>query len=46
MPPSYQADEDTIRQYARNYWNGVASGDEMWEYLTPSAKIIRVEPVS
>jgi hypothetical protein len=38
-------DEDIIRNYARNYWNGVASEDEMWEYVTTSAKIIRVERV-
>lgn len=28
---------------ATNYWNGTPSYDPLWEYLTPSAKILTVE---
>lgn len=33
-----------VQQAASNYWNGVPHHDEsVWEYLTPLAKIIKVE---
>ncbi len=33
-----------IRQAAENYWNGVSHHDEnVWEYLTPSARVVAVE---
>jgi hypothetical protein len=35
---------DDIIEAAANYWNGVPHHDEnVWEYLTPSAKIVKVE---
>ena len=35
---------EEIKQAAENYWNGVPHHDEnVWEYLTTSAKIIAVE---
>jgi hypothetical protein len=41
---SYQL-RQKIRKAAQNYWNGVPHHSEsVWEYLTPSAKIIAVEP--
>lgn len=37
-------DLDAIQQAAENYWNGVPHHDEtVWEYLTPSARIVAVE---
>ena len=34
-----------IRKAAENYWNGIPHHNEnVWEYLTSSAKIIAVEP--
>lgn len=36
--------EDKIKEAALNYWNGVPHHDEnVWEYLTTSAKILAVE---
>ena len=36
--------EKRIREAAVNYWNGVPHHSEsVWEYLTPSAKILKVE---
>ncbi len=33
-----------LQKAAENYWNGVPHHDEnVWEYLTPSAKIVKVE---
>ena len=38
------ADEDAIKEMAMNYWNGIASPDPLWEYLTREAKVIGSEP--
>lgn len=36
--------EDELKEAALNYWNGVPHHDEnVWEYLTTSAKILAVE---
>lgn len=33
-----------VKQAAENYWNGIPHTDEsIWEYLTPQAKIIKIE---
>lgn len=38
------APEETLREYAMNYWNGLPHHSEsVWEYLTTSAVIISVE---
>jgi hypothetical protein len=35
---------EAIEEAANNYWNGVPHHSEsFWEYLTPSAKIVKVE---
>lgn len=34
---------DKIKEMASKYWNGVSSGNPVWEYLTPSATIVAVE---
>jgi hypothetical protein len=37
--------EEKIIEAANNYWNGIPHVNEsLWEYLTPSAKILKVEP--
>ena len=45
MSEGYSATSTEVLKAAENYWNGVPHHDEnVWEYLTPSAKIIAVEP--
>ena len=40
----YTIDSTEVKHAAENYWAGVPHTDEqVWEYLTPSAKIIAVE---
>ena len=40
----YGIDSAEVKRAAENYWAGVPHTDEqVWEYLTPSAKIIAVE---
>lgn len=42
---SENASEEEIAEAAHNYWQGVPHPNEsVWEYLTPAAKIISVEP--
>jgi hypothetical protein len=36
--------EPTLLQFARNYWAGTPSYDPLWEYLTPSAEVLSVQP--
>ena len=36
------AHEDALREAAEKYWQGVASHDPLWEYLTPHATIVSV----
>ena len=37
-------DDDRVIEAAQNYWNGTPHyNEQVWEYLTPSAKIITVE---
>lgn len=39
-----KANHVAIKKAAENYWNGVPHTDEnVWEYLTPAARIIAVE---
>jgi len=41
----YTATSPEIKTAATNYWHGVPHPNEqVWEYLTPSAKILQVEP--
>jgi hypothetical protein len=41
----YSIDSPEVKQAAENYWAGVPHTDEnVWEYLTPAAKITHVEP--
>jgi len=41
----YAADSPEVKEAAENYWAGVPHHNEsLWEYLTPSAQIIAVEP--
>lgn len=41
----HEFDSDEIVEAAANYWNGIPHVNEsVWEYLTPTAKIIAVEP--
>jgi hypothetical protein len=35
--------EDEMRQYAENYWNGVAD-EGRWEYRCPAARVVRKVP--
>jgi len=35
--------EAVVADLARQYWMGVAGGDPLWEYLTSSARILKVE---
>jgi hypothetical protein len=37
-------DIEAIQRAAENYWNGIPHHDEnVWEYLTPSARVVAVE---
>lgn len=36
-------DSPEVLQVIQNYWDGVASDNPVWEYLTPSAVIVAVE---
>jgi hypothetical protein len=38
--PKYKEKEQRM---AENYWNGIGHPNGVWEYLTPAAKIIKVE---
>ena len=41
----YDVNTPEVKHAATNYWNGIPHTDEqVWEYLTPAAKIIAVEP--
>ena len=41
----FTIDSKEVEQAAKNYWSGVPHTDEsLWEYLTPSAIILDVEP--
>lgn len=41
----YDINSHEVANAAKNYWDGVPHTDEqVWEYLTPAAKIIAVEP--
>jgi hypothetical protein len=41
----YAIDSPEVEHAAKNYWAGVPHTDEqVWEYLTPAATIIAVEP--
>lgn len=37
-------DEPEVLRLAANYWNGVPSELPVWEYLTPKATILAMEP--
>lgn len=40
----HSIDSEEVKNAAINYWNGTPHHDEnVWEYLTPSAKIVKVE---
>lgn len=40
----YDIESDEIKNAAHNYWHGVPhSNESVWEYLTPKAKILKVE---
>jgi hypothetical protein len=41
----YDIDSDEIRYAAEQYWAGNPHTNEsVWEYLTPAARIVKVEP--
>jgi hypothetical protein len=41
----YTIDSHEVANAAKNYWAGIPhSNESVWEYLTPQAKIIDVEP--
>lgn len=45
LSDGYKLDSDEIKDAAQKYWAGSPHYNEsLWEYLTPSAKIITVEP--
>jgi len=40
----HSSDSPDIIQAAKNYWDGTPHvNEQVWEYLTPSAKVLRVE---
>ncbi len=40
----YDIDSPEVKSAAQNYWNGIPSENEVvWEYLTPSATIVKSE---
>jgi hypothetical protein len=40
----HQIDSPEVKEASLNYWNGIPYHDEnIWEYLTPKAKILKVE---
>lgn len=40
----FSVDSPEIIKAAKNYWNGIVHyNEQVWEYLTPSAKIVAVE---
>lgn len=41
----YSIESNEVKKAAHGYWNGVPhhSGEHVWEYLTPKAKILSVE---
>jgi hypothetical protein len=44
LSDGHEFDSDEVIDAANNYWNGVPHTDEqLWEYLTPKAKILEVE---
>ena len=41
----YEINSPEVENAAKNYWAGAPhTGEQVWEYLTPAAKIIAVEP--
>lgn len=41
----YDVNTPEVKHAATNYWNGIPhTNEQVWEYLTPAAKIIAVEP--
>ena len=36
-------DSEEIEEAANNYWEGVPHGENVWEYLTPQARILSVD---
>jgi hypothetical protein len=44
MSDGYDIESDEVKNAVTKYWNGVPHHDEnVWEYLAPKAKIIKVE---
>jgi hypothetical protein len=44
MADGYDIKSEEVKKAATNYWNGIPHHDDnVWEYLVPKAKIIKVE---